>query len=38
MFKKSLNVIGWRQPVKRRHRKVIVISGVNSKLLFKIIK
>ena len=38
MLNKSINVIGRRHPVKRTHRKVIVFSAVNSKLLFKVVK
>ena len=36
--KKGIQIIGRRFPVKRAYREIIVLSVVNSKLLFKVIK
>jgi len=40
-YTKSKEIMGhlfWRLPLKRAHRESIVVSTVNSELLFKIIK
>ncbi len=35
---KGKQIIGGRFPIKRTHREIIVLSAVNSKLLFKVFK
>lgn len=35
---KSLNIIGRRIPIRRTHRKIIVVSVVYRKLFFEVIK
>ena len=35
---KGKQIIGWGFPIERTHREIIVLSAVNSKLLFKVFK